>query len=126
MMVYRVKKTEINLSVICRVLTRRNPQGLEVIKYKLTPGLAGSVRCSPDTYLVEKQRKRGQRPLAGSSARGHGQASACANRWTGCSQRKGVLISICHLQVSQSVMTRSGFRLFICANSPSPMVWLVW
>ena len=40
-------------------------------------------------------------------------ASAWASRWMGCSQRNSVLISICHLQVSQSVMTRSGLRRFI-------------
>ncbi len=34
---------------------------------------------------------------------------ARASTVTGCSTRYGVLISICHLQVSQSVMTISGF-----------------
>lgn len=41
------------------------------------------------------------------------QARAWASRWMGCSQRNAVLISICHLQVSQSVMTRSGLSRFI-------------
>ncbi len=40
-------------------------------------------------------------------------AKALASRWMGCSQGNGVLISICHLQVSQSVMTRSGLSRFI-------------
>ena len=35
------------------------------------------------------------------------QTSACASTVSGCSQRLLVDISICHLQVSQSVTTRS-------------------
>lgn len=49
------------------------------------------------------------------------QASACASRVMGCSQRLLVDISICHLQVSQSVITRSAPLSSICRNSGAPM-----
>ena len=49
------------------------------------------------------------------------QASACASRVMGCSQRLLVDISICHLQVSQSVIARSAPLSSICRNSGAPM-----
>ena len=49
------------------------------------------------------------------------QASACASRVMGCSQRLLVDISICHLQVSQSVITISTPLASICLNSGSPI-----
>ena len=33
-------------------------------------------------------------------------------------------ISICHLQVSQSVDTKSGFSSSICLKSGAPIAWL--
>ena len=45
--------------------------------------------------------------------------NACANKVMGCSQRLLVDISICHLQVSQSVTTRSTPLSSIWRNSGS-------
>ena len=60
---------------------------------------------------------------AGSNARlwRHSTSSAAAKIESGCSTRFDVDISICHLQVSQSVATTSQPVASICRNSPSPM-----
>lgn len=52
---------------------------------------------------------------------GNGYASAFASKVMGCSQRLLVDISICHLQVSQSVTTISAPLSSICRNSGAPM-----
>lgn len=49
------------------------------------------------------------------------QASREARMLSGCSQGLEVDISICHLQVSQSVATRSAPEASICRKSGSPM-----
>lgn len=49
---------------------------------------------------------QGKRAIDGAGWR-RTQASACASTVSGCSQRLLVDISICHLQVSQSVTTMS-------------------
>lgn len=51
------------------------------------------------------------------------QASACASTVSGCSQRLRVDISICHLQVSQSVTTMSAPLSSIWRNSGAPIAW---
>ena len=60
---------------------------------------------------------------AGSNVRlwRHSTSSAAARIESGCSTRFDVDISICHLQVSQSVATTSQPVASICRNSPSPM-----
>ena len=48
-------------------------------------------------------------------------SSAAARIESGCSTRFEVDISICHLQVSQSVATTSQPDASICRNNPSPI-----
>lgn len=75
---------------------------------------SGSIPCSTPRRWTAGWRclnppalsRRGKRAIDGAGWR-RTQASACASTVSGCSQRLLVDISICHLQVSQSVTTMS-------------------
>jgi hypothetical protein len=54
---------------------------------------------------------------------GAGSGERLRQHRDGCSQRLLVDISICHLQVSQSVTTMSAPLSSICRNSGAPIAW---
>ena len=68
-----------------------------------------------EIFSVDMNGRRFSRPAS------EDYSSACASNVIGCSQRLLVDISICHLQVSQSVTTRSAPLSSIWRNSGAPM-----
>lgn len=109
-----------------RTATHRRLCEPHPLRRKSATGSAAAGRVAPPhPFSPAPNKKNRLRRIsgAGSIVRlwRHSTSSAAARIESGCSTRFDVDISICHLQVSQSVATTSQPVASICRNSPSPM-----
>ena len=113
---------------MCRLSVAGNPPNKDTKKnVRTTP----AARTYPlRTYALSRKNGRGAIPHKNRSPKGTPPtpplraafyASLEARMCSGCSHGFEVDISICHLQVSQSVATMSAPEASICRNSGAPM-----